>query len=278
MIFDVFTKDQNFWIQRKISYWNCWWFVLNIENISDLTQCNVFFYFIHCFFHSHDTLNNDEKRCIHFDHARINIEHEQRENQFVEVDRIINDFENYLQFQFEINVWNFCSNDRVNATKWFMITFDLIDRMMCFNKNDFDRDFYVDNILFEFLNYELLFCIDWNEVKWFQICVDSIKSNLFSYMFDWNVFQSSIRLKTNCFVYHMKNRLVIEIKNVNDQIEIEIYVVFDDKSKSFRKTIMFLTLITVINQFMKHMWINVMIDSIKNFLKSTYWKMFESTM
>ena len=67
----------------------------------------------------------------------------------------------------------------------------------------------------------------------------------------------------------MKNRLVIKIKNVNDQIEIEIYVVFDDENKSFRKTIMFLTLITITNQFMKHMWINVMIDSIKNFLKST---------
>ena len=42
----------------------------------------------------------------------------------------------------------------------FMITFNLIDRMMCFNENDLDRDFYVDNILFEFSNYELLFCID----------------------------------------------------------------------------------------------------------------------
>ena len=51
----------------------------------------------------------------------------------------------------------------------------------------------------------------------------------------------------------MKNRLVIEIKNVNDQIEIEIYVVFDDENKSFRKTAMSLTLITVADQFMKHM-------------------------
>ena len=230
----------------------------------------MFFDFIHCFFHSHDTLSDDEKQCIHFDYARISIKHEQRENQLVGIDRIINDFENHLQFQFEINVWNFCSNDRVNATKWFMIAFDLIDRMMCFNENDLDHDFHVDNILFEFSDYELFFCIDWNEIKWFQICVDSAKSNLFLYMFDWNVFQSSIRLKANCFVHHMKNRLVIEIKNVNDQIEIEIYVVFNDKNKSFRKTIMFLTLITVTNQFMKHMWINVMINSIKNSLKSTY--------
>ena len=48
------------------------------------------------FFHNHDTLNNDKKWYIHFDHAQINIEHEQRENQFVEIDQIINDFENYL--------------------------------------------------------------------------------------------------------------------------------------------------------------------------------------
>ena len=150
-----------------------------------------------------------------------------------------------------------------------MITFDLIDQMMCFNENDLDRDFHVDNILFEFSNYELFFYIDWNKIKWFQICVDSAKSNLFSYMFNWNVFQSLIRLKTNCFVHYMKNQFVIEIKNVNDQIEIEIYVVFNNENKLFWKTIMFLTLITVINQFMKHMWINVMIDSIKNFLKST---------
>ena len=50
----------------------------------------------------------------------------------------------------------------------------------------------------------------------------------------------------------MKNRFIIKIKNVNDQIEIKIYVVFDDENKSFRKTIMFLTLITITNQFMKH--------------------------
>ena len=149
---------------------------------------------------------------------------------------------------------------------------------MCFNENDLNRNFYVDNILFEFSSYELFFCIDWNEIKWFQIYVDLTKSNLFSYMFNWNIFQLSIGLKTNCFVYHMKNRLVIEIKNVNDQIEIEIYVVFDDKNESFRKTIMFLTLITVVNQFMKNMWINVIIDSINNFLKLTYWKMCELTM
>ena len=198
-------------------------------------------------------MSDDEKQCIYFDHTRINIEHEQRENQLVEVDRVINDFENHLQFQFKINIWNFCNNDRVNTTKWFMITFDLIDRMMCFNEDDLDRDFHVDNILFEFSNYESLFCIDWNKIKWFQICVDLIKSNLFLYMFDWNVFQSSIRLKTSCFVHHMKNQLVIKIKNINDQIEIEIYVVFNDENKSFRKTIMLLTLITIMNQFMKHM-------------------------
>ena len=149
---------------------------------------------------------------------------------------------------------------------------------MYFNENDFDRDFYINNIFFEFSNYELLFCIDWNEIKWFQICVDLIKSNLFLYMFDWNVFQSLIRLKTNYFIYHMKNQFVIEIKNVNDQIEIEIYVVFDDENKSFWKTIMFLTLIIVMNQFIKYMWINVIINLIKNFLKSTYWKMFKLTM
>ena len=98
LIFDVFTKNQNFWIQRKISYWNCWRFVSNIESIFDLTRCDVFSDFIHCLFHSHGTLNDDEKRCIHFDYARINIEHEQRKNQFVEIDQIINDFENHLQF------------------------------------------------------------------------------------------------------------------------------------------------------------------------------------
>ena len=135
-----------------------------------------------------------------------------------------------MQFQFKINIWNFCNNDRVNATKWFMITFDLIDRKMCFNKNDLDYDFYIDNILFEFLNYELLFCIDWNEIEWFQICIDLTKLNLFSYMFNWNVFQSLIRLKTKCFVHYMKNQFVIKIKNVNDQIEIEIHVVFNDEN------------------------------------------------
>ena len=67
-------------------------------------------------------------------------------------------------------------------------------------------------------------------------CSNYIKSEVYEYYlrvyeYDPDI-ELSFRLKTSCFIDEMQHRFVLYIKNVYDDVVVELDVVFDDEAES----------------------------------------------
>ena len=98
-------------------------------------------------------------------------------------------------------------------------------------------------------------------------------------MFNWYVFQSSIRLKANRLIYEMQYGFILNIKNIYDYVEIKIDIfIFDDEGETIRRFFVLLTVIAVLDKVLNYLNINLMTWPFENLMKAPYWKMIETTM
>jgi hypothetical protein len=195
-------------------------------------------------------------------------------NQVVEFDRVIQNLECHMQSYFEVNIRNFNRYYFIHSTKRIVITLHLFNWMMCLNWDSFDRDSYVVSILLEFVNNQLLVCVDRDQIKWSQISVNLWNSQLISNMFRRDVFQSSTRLTSNYFVHYMKDELIIvnwfsfHIQYIyhNTVIKLNIFVSYW-KDESFWEFVMHLTVMTKFREMLNCIKFNVIVFlPMKNFM------------
>lgn len=110
-----------------------------------------------------------------------------------------------------------------------MVSLYLFDQVIWFHKNVLYCDLHIGCILLEFTEYKLLACFSQDEIQQPEIQVDLTTLDLLLYILCANIFQPLTYLKTAGPIYNMQNWLANNVKDIYNDVELEIDIAFDDE-------------------------------------------------